>query len=166
VTDERAGRPERRSLADRVLGATAEPTAPRPAQQSAREPGNAAPRSVRWAAAVVAVEAVVLLAVTGYLVVGTVTGDAESDRGAWGLVAFALLGVVLLVACARGLWRLASWSRGPVVAVQLLLGALGLTAAFSYEHPEVGIPMLVPVAVTLYLLATPEARLAFFRSSR
>jgi hypothetical protein len=53
-----------------------------------------------------------------------------------------------------------------VVAVQLLLGALGFTAAFSYEHPEVGIPMLAPVAVVVYLLVTPEARLAFFRSSR
>jgi len=166
VSDERAGRPERRSLADRVLGAMAEPTAPKRAQEPVQQAGEAAPRSVRAAAVVVAVEAVVLLAVTGYLVVRTVTGDAESTRGAWGLVAFALLGVVLLMACARGLWRLASWSRGPVVAVQLLLGALGLTAAFSYEHPEVGIPMLVPVAGTLYLLATPEARLAFFRSAR
>jgi hypothetical protein len=162
VSDERAERPQRRSLADRVLGATVEPTAPKPST----EPGEAAPRSVRWAAVVVAVEALVLLGMAGYLAVHTATGGAQSDRGAWGLAGFALLGAVLLAATARGLWRLASWSRGPVVAVQLLLGALGLTAAFSYERPEIGIPMLVPVAVTLYLLATPEARLAFFRSSR
>jgi hypothetical protein len=158
-------RPQRRSLADRVLGASAEPSAPEPAR-AAREPGETAPRSVRQAAVVVAVEALVLVVLAGYEAVRTVTGDAASDRGAWGLVAFTLLGAALLVACARGLWRLAPWSRGPVVAVQLLLGALGLTAAFSYEHPEVGIPMLLPVAVTLYLLATPEARLAFVRSSR
>jgi hypothetical protein len=162
VSDDRAGQPPRRSLADRVLGATAEPVAPKPP----KEPAEPAARSVRWAALVVAVEAFVILVVAGYLAVRTAAGDAESNRGAWGLVVFALLGAALLAACARGLWRLASWSRGPVVAVQLLLGALGLTAAFSYEHPEVGIPMLVPVAVVLYLLATPEARLAFFRSSR
>jgi hypothetical protein len=162
VADDRAGQPQRRSLADRVLGATVEPTAPKPSKQA----GEPAPRSVRWAAVVVAVETVVVLGFAAYVALRTLTGDAESDRGAWGLVVFALLGAVLLAACARGLWRLASWSRGPVVVVQLLLGALGVTAAFSYEHPEVGLPMLLPVAVTLYLLATPEARLAFFRSAR
>ena len=162
MSDERAGRPQKRSLADRVLGATAESPTPKPPA----EPGEPTPRSVRGAAVVVAVEAAVLLGIAGYLAVHTATGGAQSDRGAWGLAAFALLGAALLAATARGLWRLASWSRGPVVAVQLLLGALGLAAAFSYGHPEVGIPMLVPVAVTLYLLATPEARLAFFRSSR
>jgi hypothetical protein len=108
------------------------------------------------------VEALVLVVAAGYVAVETLTGAAESARGAWGLVAFALLGAALLAACARGLWRLASWSRGPVVAAQLLLGLVGFTAAFSYQHPEFGIPMLLPVAVVLYLLATPEARLAFF----
>ena len=147
-----------------MLGAAAE-SAPKPPRQP-REPGEPTPRSVQWAAVVVAVETVVLVVAAGYVAVRTATGDAQSDKSAWGLVLFALLGAVLLGACARGLWRLASWSRGPVVAVQLILGALGLTAAFSYEHPEVGIPMLVPVAVSLYLLATPEARLAFLRSSR
>jgi hypothetical protein len=168
VSDEHAAqqpsRPRRQSLADRVLGAAAE-SAPKPPRQP-REPGEPTPRSVQWAAVVVAVEAAVLVVAAGYVAVRTATGDAQSDRSAWGLVLFALLGAVLLGACARGLWRLSSWSRGPVVAAQLILGALGLTAAFSYEHPEVGIPMLVPVAVSLYLLATPEARLAFFRSSR
>nr|WP_218859725.1 hypothetical protein [Petropleomorpha daqingensis] len=148
-------------MADRVLGAAAEQPPRQPKEQA-----EATPRTVRWAAVVVAVEAVALVLAAGYVTLRTLTGDAQSDKSAWGLVLFALLGAVLLAACARGLWRLASWSRGPVVAVQLILGALGLTAAFSYQHPEVGIPMLVPVAVSLYLLATPEARLAFFRSSR
>jgi hypothetical protein len=147
----------RRSLADRLLGAAAAPGAPRPT-----EPRQQTPRSVRGAALVVAVEALVLVLAAGYVAVETLTGAAASARSAWGLVAFALLGAALLAACARGLWRLASWSRGPVVATQLLLGLVGLTAAFSYQHPEFGIPMLLPVAVVLYLLATPEARLAFF----
>jgi hypothetical protein len=148
--------PRRRSLADRLLGAAAEPGPSRPV-----EPRAEVPRSIRWAALVVAVEAVALVVAAGYVAVETLTGSATSDRSAWGLVVFALLGAGLLAACARGLWRLASWSRGPVVAVQLLLGLLGFTAAFSYDRPEIGIPMLLPVAVTLYLLATPESRLAF-----
>jgi hypothetical protein len=154
----RPGQPQKRSRADRLLGAAAEPSAPGPVE--AREE---VPRSVRWAALVVALEAVALVAAAGYLAVRTATGGADSDQSAWGLAVFALLGAVLLTACARGLWRLASWSRGPVVAVQLLFGAVGLTAAFSYEQAQVGIPMLVPVALTLYLLATPEARLAYLQ---
>ncbi|MGY1604298.1 hypothetical protein [Geodermatophilus sp. SYSU D00815] len=150
--------PRGRSRADRLLGAAAEPSAPKPPRE---EPET--PRSVRWAALVVGLEAAALVAAAAYMAVRTLTGDADQAQGAWGLVAFALLGAVLLAACALGLWRLAAWSRGPVVAVQLLLGAIGLTAAFEYEQQQVGIPMLVPVAVTLYLLATPEARLAYFQ---
>ena len=156
MSDDRAG--QRRSLADRFLGAAAEPSAPKPVVER-----QETPRSVRLSALVVAAEAAALAVAAGYLAVRTLTGGADSDRGAWGLVLFAVLGAVLLAACARGLVRVASWARGPVVAVQLLLGAVGLTAAFSYEHPEVGLPLLVPVAVTMYLLATPEARLAFFQ---
>ncbi|MGY1809630.1 hypothetical protein ACI8AF_19870 [Blastococcus sp. SYSU D00669] len=148
----------RRSRADRLLGAAAEPSAPEPAREESETP-----RSVRWAALVVALEAVFLVVVAAYLGLRTLTGEADSDSGAWGLVVFALLGAVLLAGCARGLWRLSAWARGPVVAVQLLLGAIGLTAAFEYQQQQVGIPMLVPVAVTLYLLATPESRLAFFQ---
>ncbi|MGY1617500.1 hypothetical protein ACI797_12240 [Geodermatophilus sp. SYSU D00691] len=148
----------RRSRADRLLGAAAEPSAPKPAREE-----SVTPRSVRWAALVVALEAVFLVVVATYLGLRTLTGEADSDSGAWGLVVFALLGAVLLAACARGLWRLSAWARGPVVAVQLLLGAIGLTAAFEYQQQQVGIPMLVPVAVTLYLLSTPESRLAFFQ---
>jgi hypothetical protein len=49
-----------------------------------------------------------------------------------------------------------------VVVLQLLLGALAYTTAFQAQRPIVGIPVLVLVATELYLLATPEARLAFW----
>jgi hypothetical protein len=48
-----------------------------------------------------------------------------------------------------------------VVALQLLLALLGYTAAFTAQSPQIGIPMLAAAAVELYLLATPEARLAY-----
>jgi hypothetical protein len=43
----------------------------------------------------------------------------------------------------------------------LLLAALAYTAAFDARQPAVGLPVLVLVAVELYLLATPESRLAY-----
>jgi hypothetical protein len=87
-------------------------------------------------------------------------GDATSGRDAVGIVVFALLAAAVLAGCARGLWRVASWARGPVVALQLLLVLLGFTAV-SAQAPQVGYPMIAVAAVELYLLATPEARLPY-----
>ncbi len=84
---------------------------------------------------------------------------AQARRG----LASALLALAAaaLAAAAVGLRRLAGWSRGPIVAVQLFLGLLGFTAAFQAQQPLYGLPVLALVGATLYLLATPEARLAF-----
>ena len=76
------------------------------------------------------------------------------------------LGITLLVAAmvvgaAVGLWRVAGWARGPVVVLQLLLAALAYTTAFEAGQPAIGLPVLVLIAVELYLLATPESRLAY-----
>jgi hypothetical protein len=48
-----------------------------------------------------------------------------------------------------------------VVVLQILLGLFALQAAFPFGRPEFGVPVLVLVVLTLYLLATPEARLAY-----
>jgi hypothetical protein len=101
-----------------------------------------------------AVGAVVLL----YL---TLTSSAAS-------VSRAIAEVVLVAACAAvlgaaavGLRRVAGWARGPVIALQLLLAALAYTTAFEADQPLIGLPVLVLVVTELYLLATPEARLAY-----
>lgn len=146
----------RRGLGERLLGAPAQPSAPRP-----ERPRSAAPRSVRWAAVVVGVEALAAAAAAVVLVVLLLVSTASSVRGAVAEVVVALLAAAGLAACAAGLWRGALWSRGPVVACQLILAALGYTAAFQYGSPQFGLPVLALVAVELYLLATPEARLAF-----
>jgi hypothetical protein len=97
----------------------------------------------------------------------TLTSTAVSVRSAVAEIVVAVLAAAALAFCARALWRVAGWSRGPVVAMQLLLVLLGYTTAFQGNAPGVGIPLLVLAAVELYLLATPEARLAFvLRSDR
>jgi hypothetical protein len=156
VTDDDAARPRR--LADRLFGAPAAPGPPRAPRKRVVAPG-----SVRWAAALVGVEA--LLAVFGALLLGwlLVFSTAVSARNAIAEIVFALLGAALLLVCARGLWRLSSWARGPVVALQLILALLGFTTAFQGNAPQVGVPILALAAAELYLLATPEARLAFHR---
>ncbi len=124
-----------------------------------REP---APAAVRRAALVVAVEALVLAVLAGVLLVLTITSSPDSVGRALAEVVYVGLGAALLGAAAVGLWRVSGWARGPVVALQLLLGVFGYTTAFQAGQPLIGVPVLALVAVELYLLATPEARLAFF----
>ena len=138
-----------------MFGAAAEPSAPRP-PRIRRE----APRSVRWAAVVVGVEAAAITFGALVVLYLTLTSTATSVASALALVVLELGGAIALGACAVGLSRVSAWARGPVVALQLLLAALAYTA-FQAGQPLVGIPILVLVATELYLLATPEARLAF-----
>jgi len=117
---------------------------------------------VRWAALVVGIEAAACAVGALVLVWLIVSGSPDSVRDAVAEVVMALLATAALAACAAGLWRAASWARGPVVALQLILAALGVTA-LQTGAPLFGVPALALVAVELYLLATPEARLAFYR---
>jgi hypothetical protein len=105
-------------------------------------------------AAAIALGAVVLLLLT-------LTSDAESLSRALAEVVLVAGGAAVLGAAAVGLWRVAGWARGPVIALQLLLAALAYTTVFEADRPLIGLPVLVLVAAELYLLATPEARLAY-----
>ena len=141
---------------DRILGSAARPSASRP-----ERPRTEAPRSLRWAAVVVAIEAVALAVGALLLLYLVVTSTADSVGAALGEVVFVAAGAAVLAAAAAGLWRVAAWARGPVVVLQLLLAALAYTAAFEAGRPAIGLPVLVLVVVELYLLATPESRLAY-----
>ncbi len=120
-----------------------------------------APPSVRQAAVLVAVEAAGFLLLAAVLLWLTLTSDPDSVPRALAEVVLAGLAAALLGAAASGLRRLAGWARGPVVAVQILLAASGFVAAFQAGRPEIGVPVLALAAGVLYLLLTPEARLAY-----
>ena len=152
ASDERGAR--RRT--DSLLGSAAVER-PRPAR-----PREAAPGAVRRAALVVALEAALLAAVALVLLWLTVTGDPDSVGRALAEVVYVGLGAGLLSAAAVGLWRVAGWARAPVVVLQVLLGLLGWSLTFHGSLPLIGVPVLVMVATVFWLLATPEARLAYF----
>lgn len=115
---------------------------------------------MRWAALVVAVQAAAAVVAAGLLIYLAVTGSGDVGNDLALAATVAVFGV-LLVVCAVGLWRVARWARSPVVAMQLILGLSGLTAITQAHAPAFGVPVLALVAIELYLLATPEARLAF-----
>jgi hypothetical protein len=110
---------------------------------------------------VVAVEAGAIACGALALLYLVLTSTAESVARALAEVVVVGAGAVVLGWCAVGLWRVAGWARGPVVVLQLLLAALAYTTAFEAGRPLVGVPVLALVAIELYLLATPEARLAY-----
>lgn len=147
-----------RRRADRLFGAAAESPAPRPPRERPE-----APASVRWAAALVGLEAAATAFGALVLLWLTLTGNPDSVSRAVAEVVLVGGGATVLTLAAVGLWRVSSWARGPVVALQILLGLLAFTTAFQAEQPLIGVPVLALVAAVLYLLATPEARLAFYR---
>lgn len=149
--------PGGRRWTERLLGGTARESAPRPA----RAPADAAPRAVRLAALLVGLEAAATLVVAGVVLWLTLTGDPDSVGRALAEVVYVLLGAGALAACAGGLRRVAGWARGPVVVLQVLLGALGYVTAFEADRPLLGLPVLAVVAGVCWFLATPEARLAY-----
>ncbi|UOY01354.1 hypothetical protein [Blastococcus sp. PRF04-17] len=149
------GRPSRRAM-DRLFGPAAAPSAPKAPREH-----PAAPRALRWAAAVVGLEAALLALGALVLLYLTLTSTADSIGRALAEVVLVAGGAALLAVAAVGLWRVARWARGPVVVFQLLLAALAYTTAFDAQQPAIGLPVLLLVAAELYLLATPEAWLAY-----
>ena len=154
MTDEDATR--RPSRAERLFGGAAEPSA-----RPQRPPGPEAPQAVLWAALVAAVEAALLLGGALVLLWLTLTSDPDSVGRALAEVVYVAIFGVALAAASVGLRRVSAWSRGPVVVLQLLLGLFGYSTAFPGGQPLLGIPLIVLALAELYLLATPEARLAF-----
>jgi hypothetical protein len=92
----------------------------------------------------------------------TLTSTPDSLARALAEVVIIALAAVGLSVAAVGLSRVSAWARGPVIAAQIFFGLSGFVAAFEAERPLIGVPVLLVVAAELYLLATPEARLAYF----
>ena len=157
MSEQSAERPqEPRRRAARLFGEAAEPSAPKP-ERAAPE----APRSLRGAAAVVGLEAALIAVGALTLLWLTLTSTPDSLPRAIAEVVAIGAGAAVLGFAALGLSRVAAWARGPVIVLQLILAALGYTTAFEAQRPIIGVPVLVMVAAVLYLLATPESRLAY-----
>ena len=122
------------------------------------------PPALRRAALAVGLEALLLTGVAVVWLVLTVVEQPASVGRALAEVVYFGIGAAALAAGAVGLWRRSAWARSPVVVLQILLGLFGYQAAFTYDRPELGLPVLVLVAVTLYLLLTSEARLAYLEA--
>jgi hypothetical protein len=116
---------------------------------------------MRWAAVVVGIQAGLVAVGAVFWLWLTLTSSPESLSRAIAEVVILALVAAGLAAAARGLARVAGWARGPVIAAQIFFGLAGFVAAFEAQRPLIGLPILVLAAAVLYLLATPESRLAY-----
>ncbi len=108
----------------------------------------------------VAVEGAALTVLGGAYGVAGVLGE-PFDRTATLLEAgFAVLLGVLVLLVARGLLQVRGWSRSPAVVLQLLALPVGV-GLVQGEVWVAAVPVLLLAGSVLYLLATPQARLAF-----
>lgn len=113
------------------------------------------------AAALVAAEGVALAGFVAFFCYELATATATDTGAAVAETAFTAAGAVLLFALSRSLSRVRRWARTPVVVLQIVFLPVGYSLAFQAEQAYAGLPVLVAALVTLYLLMTPTARLAF-----
>lgn len=122
-----------------------------------------APRPVRIACAILAAEALALLAIGGFEVYSTIFGHPSGVLRALLGAAFAFGSAIALLAGARGLLQLNPGARTPMLVIQLLLIPVSYSLAFQAERVGYGGPILVAAISVIYLLFTPPAREALDR---
>lgn len=128
-----------------------------------RQPARA-PRTVRLAAALVAVEGLALVGLAVAEAVSTVVSDAASISLALVTAALAAAGGALLLWLARLLLDLRPAARSPAVVVQLIALPVGYNLVGTSGRPELGVPVLALAAAVLVLLfGAPDARAALGR---
>jgi len=107
-------------------------------------------------------EGVAVLALGPVLLVGGILMSQPDSVGrAWAEVFMAMAAGALILFLARALSRAASWSRAPVVVIQILALPIGYSLAFPSAQPLYGIPILVAALAVLYLVFTQESQRAF-----
>ncbi len=116
----------------------------------------ARPLALRALAAVIGLEGVALVALTGWLVVDLFTFPADSIASAVALVVVTALGAVWLVVMALHTLRGKPWIRAAAVTVQVMVLAVAVGAfQDAFARPDIGWMLLVPAVVVLVLLFTP-----------
>lgn len=114
-----------------------------------------APRTIRLAGALVAVQGLAGLTFVVVLLVGGVSGPGNNVVGEAAYFGVLTAGVLT---CGGGLLLGMRWARSPAAVVQLLLCGVAWYALGPSSRPDIGIPLMVFCVVTLVLMFTASAR--------
>lgn len=115
----------------------------------------------RLAAALLALEALAVLAVAGWELVALVGGDTEDARSAIALIVLTVVGAVVVAAFAVGVLRGQSWGRSGGIVTQVLILAVALGALTGpAPSPAVAAALAVPALGVLVVLVLATRRAA------
>jgi hypothetical protein len=121
-----------------------------------------APRMLRVAAVVQALEAIALCAAAVAQVVETITGRSYQASNGAALAVVEFITVALLAFIAGGIARVRPWSRTPGIMTQLGIGLLAII--FLQAHrADWGLPTLILAVIGLAGLLTPASLKALAR---
>lgn len=118
------------------------------------------PTQLRVAAGVACVQAAGLFAAAVVLIVKTMVGHPDSVGRALFGAAMALLGMLVLLACVRGVLALRWAARTPIIVIELLALPVSYSLGFQAGRIVYGAPILVSALAVLYLMFTPPVRAA------
>ncbi|MBA2894258.1 hypothetical protein [Nonomuraea soli] len=119
------------------------------------------PVSLLVAAAVVALEGVIALALGGFVAVNTLLGEATVVTTALAEAAFGLgLGAGLLWVAYGGLLKAERWGRAPGVLAQIFL--IPVAGTVLMERPAIGVPLIVIALAGLVALLAPSTTQALY----
>lgn len=106
----------------------------------------------RTGSAILAVEALAVLVVTGWEIVALVTGDADDTVSSIALIVLTAIGAVALAGFAIAVWRGQSWGRSGGIVSQLLILAVAL-GAITGPTPSVSTALVAGIPSTIGLVA-------------
>ena len=117
------------------------------------------PPTLRWAVGLLAGEAVVVAALTGFVIYKDLTATVAVWRDAMIVTGFAATCAILLGLLAWMLARRRGWARGPAVVLQLMLLPVGWYMV-SGGLAWLGVPVFLLGLVGAGLLVAPATRTA------
>ncbi|EXJ52506.1 hypothetical protein [Microbacterium sp. MRS-1] len=106
----------------------------------------------RTGSAILALEALAVLLVTGWEIVALVTGDTDDAVSSIALIVLTAIGAVALAAFALAVWRGHSWGRSGGIVSQLLVIAVAL-GAITGPTPSVSTALLTAIPAVIGLVA-------------
>jgi len=106
----------------------------------------------RFAAGILGVEAVALLAVAGWEVVALVGGDTDAVVSSLALIVLTVIGAIAVAAFAVAVSRGRSWGRSGGIVTQLLMLAVAI-GAVTGPAPSVPLALVLTVPAVVGLVA-------------
>ncbi|KIC58270.1 hypothetical protein [Microbacterium hominis] len=106
----------------------------------------------RTGSAILALEALAVLVVTGWEIVALITGDTDDPVSSIALIVLTAIGAAALVAFAVAVWRGHSWGRSGGIVSQLLILAVAL-GAITGPNPSVSTALATAIPATIGVVA-------------